>query len=163
MVWYAILLRFRCSRIAGIAKQCNPSVSGKIYFWHHHMNYQLPTVHSSYGSGIWVAAGHFISRLSNLKISCPPPAEAVHAAAIPFTEILRGFSSWNPDTSGDARNEKSVMHVPCIRYGLAHDICGTVAVGIETKFWLFCEPMSQSCFQRLFSPRTSVLAWCSMQ
>ena len=66
-------------------------------------------MHSSYGSGIWVAAGHFISRLSNLKISCPPPAEAVHAAAIPFTEILRGFSSWNPDTSGDARNEKSVM------------------------------------------------------
>ena len=66
-------------------------------------------VHSSYGRGIWVAAGHFISRLSNLKISCPPPAEAVHAAAIPFTEILRGFSSWNPDTSGDARNEKSVM------------------------------------------------------
>ena len=115
-------------------------------------------MHSSYGSGIWVAAGHFISRLSNLKISCPPPAEAVHAAAIPFTEILRGFSSWNPDTSGDARNEKSVMHVPCIRYGLAHDICGTVAVGIETKFWLFCEPMSQSCFQRLFSPRTSVPA-----
>ena len=52
---------------------------------------------------------NFISRLSNLKISCPPPAEAVHAAAIPFTEILRGFSSWNPDTSGDARNEKSVM------------------------------------------------------
>lgn len=101
---------------------------------------------------------NFISRLSNLKISCPPPAEAVHAAAIPFTEILRGFSSWNPDTSGDARNEKSVMHVPCIRYGLAHDICGTVAVGIETKFWLFCEPMSQSCFQRLFSPRTSVPA-----
>lgn len=88
-------------------------------------------MHSSYGSGIWVAAGHFISRLSNLKISCPPPAEAVHAAAIPFTEILRGFSSWNPDTSGDARNEKSVMHVPCIRYGLAHDICGTVAVGID--------------------------------
>ena len=77
-------------------------------------------MHSSYGSGIWVAAGHFISRLSNLKISCPPPAEAVHAAAIPFTEILRGFSSWNPDTSGDARNEKSVM--------LFH---ASVAVGID--------------------------------
>lgn len=64
-------------------------------------------MHSSYGSGIWVAAGHL--RLSNLKISCLPPAEAVHAAAIPFTGMLRGFSSWNPDTSGDARNEKSVM------------------------------------------------------
>jgi len=23
--------------------------------------------------------------------------------------MLRGFSSWNPDTLGDARNEKSVM------------------------------------------------------
>ena len=48
-------------------------------------------------------------RLSNLKISCPPPAGDVHAAAIPFTGMPRGFSSWNPDTSGDARNKKSVM------------------------------------------------------
>lgn len=43
------------------------------------------------------------------KISCPPSAGAVYAAVIPFTEIPGGFSSWNPNTSGDARNEKSVM------------------------------------------------------
>ena len=46
------------------------------------------------------AVGHL--RLSNLKISCPPPAGDVHAAAIPFAGMPRGFSSWNPDTSGDA-------------------------------------------------------------
>ena len=84
-------------------------------------------MHSSYGSGIWVAAGNFISRLSNLKISCPPPAEAVHAAAIPFTEILRGFSSWNPDTSGDARNEKSVM----LFHAYVMALRMIVAVGID--------------------------------
>ena len=63
---------------------------------------ELPSnaVHGSYESGIWVAARHL--RLSNLKISCPPPAGAVHAAVITFTEIPGGFSSWNPDTSGDA-------------------------------------------------------------
>ena len=83
-------------------------------------------MHSSYGIGIWVAAGHFISRLSNLKISCPPPAKAVHAAAIPFTEILRGFSSWNPDTSGDARNEKSVMLFHAVVYNAAVDFMALV-------------------------------------
>ena len=45
------------------------------------------------------------------------PAHAVHTASIPLTELLLGFSSWNPDTSGNARNSK--LSVPFHASGTA--------------------------------------------
>lgn len=66
---------------------------------------------------LWFSCGRDTYVFRSVRKQMSVPAHAVHTASIPLTELLLGFSSWNPDTSGSARNSK--LSVPFHASGTA--------------------------------------------
>ena len=68
------------------------------------------------GTRLWFSCGRDTYVFRSVRKQMSVPAHAVHTASIPLTELLLGFSSWNPDTSGNARKLETFCSFPFMMF-----------------------------------------------